>query len=79
MNDDVNENWECFLCAQPYNFEFLPSGYLSNSHPLCKYCADSVLNEEKHKHRFRLTYHHQIGDLKLVANIPVHDGYTKLN
>lgn len=79
MNDEINENWECFLCAKEYSFELLPTGYLSNSHPLCQKCADIVLNEEKHKHRLRLSYHRQIGDIKLVANIPVQNGYITLN
>jgi hypothetical protein len=79
MNEDINENWECFLCTKENKFETLPTGYLSNWHPLCQTCADIVLNEERHMHRFRLTYHNKIGDIKLLANIPVHDGYTTLN
>lgn len=79
MKLETNEKWECYLCVQDYHFEELPAGYLSNSHPLCLQCANSVLNDVKHKHRFRLTYHKKIGDLKLVSNVFVQYGYPKLN
>jgi hypothetical protein len=79
MNEEINEDWECFLCATDFPIKTLPTGYLSNSHPLCKSCADNVLNTENHKHRFRLSYHTQIGDLQIIANIPVVEGYLKMN
>lgn len=79
MNNEINENWECFLCTKEFNFEILPKAYISNSHPLCEICADSVLEDQNHKHRFRLTYHSKTGDIEMVANIPVQGGYSKLN
>ena len=79
MNDEIDENWECFLCAADIDFKIIPVGYLSNSHPLCEKCANSILKDEKHKQRFRLTYHNQLGDIKIIADIPVQFGYPKLN
>ena len=77
--NELNDNWECFLCTAEYDLSVEPSGYLSNSHPLCEKCANSVLKDEKHKQRFRLTYHSQIGDLKIIANIPIQYGNQTLN
>lgn len=76
---EIDENWECFLCATDLSNKTIPTGYLSNSHPLCKCCADDVLNNTNHKHRFRLSYHNQIGDLKIIASVPVERGYLKNN
>lgn len=63
MDTDVNEKWECHLCAKEDNFENLPFGYLGNYHPLCKRCANIVLVEEGNIHHCRLTYHKNIGDI----------------
>lgn len=79
MSNEINECWECFLCSKEETFEILPTAYLSNSHPLCKKCADTILKDENHKQRFRLSYHNSIGDLKMISNIPVQEGYLKLN
>jgi len=74
----MNVKWECFLCGNEEYFEILPKGYLSNSHPLCSKCANLVLQDINHKHRFRLTYHMDLGDIKLASNIPISTGnYTK--
>lgn len=74
----MNEKWECFLCSKEEDFEILPDGYLSNSHPLCCNCANSILQNENHKHRFRLTYHKKLGDIILVSNVPILTGnFTK--
>ena len=69
MNEEKesNEEWECYLCGKEDDFEILPYGYLGNLHPLCRVCADSVLHNENHKQRFRLTYHKDIGDI-LISN-----------
>ncbi len=73
------EKWECFLCAREEKFSALPNGYLSNCHPLCMQCANEVLLDEAHTQRFRLTYHHNIGDLSIMSTIPVQNGIPKLN
>lgn len=74
----INDKWECFLCGREDDFEILPSAYLSNYHPLCSSCADDVFKNEKHKQRFRLTYHQDTGDIILASNVPVPTGhYTK--
>jgi hypothetical protein len=70
----MNEMWECYMCCKEAVFDTLPYGYLSNYHPLCYTCANSVLHDENHKERFRLTYHKEFGDLVMVANIPVPTG-----
>ena len=74
-----NENWECFLCGAEDDFEILPTGYLSNYHPLCENCADLVLNDKSHPHRFRLSYHLSIGELAIIANVPFPKSYFKMN
>lgn len=76
--DRINENWECYLCMESFNFKILPTGYLSNFHPLCESCADVVLNDKNNKQRFRLTYHDQFGDLKIIAGVPVQVGHLKV-
>lgn len=73
------EKWECFLCCKEADFAILPSAYLSNSHPLCINCADDVLKKQKHKQRFRLTYHHDMGDLVLASNVAIPTGYYTKN
>ena len=73
------EKWECFLCSREEKFSVSPSGYLSNAHPLCEHCENEVLLDGTHIHRFRLTYHRSIGDLNIMSNIPVQNGYPKLN
>lgn len=75
----MNDNWECFLCGSEEDSEVLPYGYLSNNHPLCCRCANSVLNNENHKQRFRLSYHKDIGDIVIVGNIPIQIGYFVRN
>jgi hypothetical protein len=67
----MNKKWECFLCGEEDYFQILPTGYLSNSHPLCSNCANIILYNENHNQRFRLTYHKDIGDISFVADIPV--------
>ncbi len=76
---ETNDIWECYLCSFENSFEENPKGYLANYHPLCGNCADKVLNDERNQHRNRLTYHFKIGDLKIIGNIPVENGYPKLN
>ena len=75
----MKKKWECFLCCKEKDFKTLPYGYLSNSHPLCKACANSVLENENHKHRSRISYHKAIGDISMVADIPIQIGYTNKN
>lgn len=75
----MNEKWECYLCAREDKFDSLPNGYLGNYHPLCFNCANIVLGDKNHPDRFRLTYHSDFGDLKIVNNIPVQDSYLKKN
>ena len=72
-------NWECYSCGTENEFKNNPTAYLGNYHPLCKNCADNVLYNEKNKNHFRLTYHKTIGDLKMIGNVPVENGYPKLN
>ena len=78
-NCEENEKWECYLCAAEENFSISPNGYLANYHPLCNKCADEILYNEHHADRFRLSYHSNIGDIKMVSNIPVEEGYLKMN
>ena len=75
----MNEKWECFLCCKEDDFETLPYGYLSNSHPLCRICANYVLEDENHRQRFRLTYHLEIGDLVIASNVPIQTGHASKN
>ena len=70
----MSDKWECFLCCKEEDFNRLPSAYLSNSHPLCQICGDTILNNLDHKQRYRLTYHKNIGDIIVVSNIPVETG-----
>lgn len=79
MKSKINEKWECFLCSKEEDFETLPYGYISNSHPLCITCANAVLIEENHKQRFRLTYHKTIGDIIIVSNIPISVEFANKN
>lgn len=76
---EINENWECYLCSKENSFEINPNGYLANYQPLCRKCADNVLNDDDNKYRFRLTYHEKIGDIKIINSIPVENSYPKLN
>jgi hypothetical protein len=69
--DDINDKWECYLCASEEIFDVLPSGYLANYHPLCFSCANEVLEDPDHEDRFRMTYHIDIGDFQMISNIPV--------
>lgn len=64
----MNENWECYLCEHEANIDTPASGFLGNYHPLCENCADKVL-EDDHPDKFRVTYHHRLGDLEVIANI----------
>jgi len=75
----MSDLWECFLCGKEEEFCIPPTGYLSNSHALCNKCANVVLYNLNHKQRSRLTFHNQIGDLQIIANIPVEKGYPKMN
>lgn len=74
----MNEKWECYLCCYKQSFDENASGFLGNYHPLCKNCADIVL-EENHPDKFRLTYHHRIGDLNVVANVPISSNIYNFN
>ncbi len=74
----MKKRWECHLCAVEKDFEIAPSGWLANYHPLCFECTDEVLEDEDHPDRFRLTYHEEFGNIKIVSNIPITiDRYTK--
>jgi len=68
---EINETWECYLCGVDDSFENDPKGYLANYHPLCQKCADNVIRDPNNKHRFKLTYHEMIGDIKMINNIPI--------
>lgn len=67
----MSEQWECFLCCKDEDDNTLPTAYLSNLHPLCHNCGDSVLRNEKHIQRHRLTYHIEFGDIIIASNIPI--------
>ena len=75
----MNEKWECYLCAIEDEFDNLPNGYLGNYHPLCLNCVNKVLEDKNHPDRFRLTYHSDLGDLKIVNDIPVQNNYLMKN
>lgn len=64
-----NTVWECHLCANEFDFERLPSGYLGNSHPLCEKCSDEVIENEHSRHFNRLTFHYKFGDLEKIGNM----------
>ena len=70
----INKKWECFLCCREDDFKIPPVGFLSNYHPLCRYCADSVLQNRFHRQYFRLTYHESLGDIVIASNIPILTG-----
>ena len=61
--DYNNEKWECYLCTKEDDWEYLPSGYINNMHPLCEKCADKVLIDSKHRQHRRLSYHKDTGDI----------------
>ena len=79
MSNFINSTWECYLCDSSQSFKVNPSAYLSNYHPLCKNCSDKVLEDDYNPNRSRLTFHEKIGDIKLILNIPVENGFPKLN
>ncbi|WP_133299955.1 hypothetical protein [Larkinella punicea] len=79
MNDEINTKWECYVCSTENLFKILPTGYLSNYHPLCKNCADSILKDHHHKFYYRLTYHAQIGELKIIGSVVTQADYFNLN
>lgn len=58
----MNDQWECYLCCREASFDKPASGFLGNYHPLCAGCADSVMDSD-HPDNFRVTYHHQLGDV----------------
>jgi len=66
----MNEKWECYLCGYEASFDTIASGFLGNYHPLCENCADKVLDDE-HPDKFRMTYHYQLGDVDILANVPI--------
>lgn len=74
-----HQKWECFLCGTEKNFNLLPTGYLSNYHPLCNKCADIVLKDETNINRHRMTFHTEIGDFKIISNIPVANNFYHFN
>lgn len=64
-----NTVWECHLCANEFDFECLPSGYLGNFHPLCKKCSDEIIQNGNSRHFNRLTFHYKLGDLEKIGNL----------
>lgn len=74
----MNEKWECYLCGHEDNFDNAVSGFLGNYHPLCEECADKVI-DGNHPDNFRVTYHHQMGNLEVIANIPISKNSYNLN
>ena len=71
----MNDKWECYLCGKEDEFDKLPDGYLGNYHPLCLCCVNKILENQNHPDRFRLTYHSDLGDLKIIKDIPVQNDY----
>ena len=68
-DNDENHTWPCWLCGHEDDFETLPGGYISNSHPLCYRCADQLLEDPDSRHYCRLTYHYQLGDLVHIGGL----------
>jgi len=66
----MNEKWGCFLCEYETNFDISASGFLGNYHPLCLSCADKVLLSQQ-PDKFHMTYHYRLGDIEIVANVPI--------
>jgi hypothetical protein len=71
--------WECFLCAAELHPNILPSAYLSNYHSLCSNCAKNVISDTRSPHRSRITYYEDMGDIKMISDIPVRHGYSTQN
>lgn len=71
---EQNDLWECFVCGKPSHSDLAPSGWLSNSHPLCKFCADRILMDLHHVQRNRMSYHYRLGEIRVVGKIPCFDG-----
>ena len=74
----MNDKWECHLCSEEATFLEDVSGFLGNYHPLCVKCADKILNED-HMLKHTMTYHYKIGDLQMVANVPVSNNHFHSN
>jgi len=75
----MNNKWECYLCGAEDEFDNLPDGYLGNYHPLCLGCVNQILKNKNHPDRLRLTYHSELGDLKIIKGIPVQTNYLMRN
>ena len=69
MREEEEFLWECYLCANEYDFEDLPHGYLGNFHPLCKSCTNKVFRNQEHNDYYRLTYNKKVGDLVLLGGV----------
>ena len=66
----MNEKWDCYLCGHETNFYTPASGFLGNYHPLCMNCTNKVLDDD-HPHKFRMTYHYGLGNVEIIANVPI--------
>jgi hypothetical protein len=57
--------WECFLCCKETSFDIPVAGWLANYHPICDKCADAVITVNFRNQRSRLTYHKDVGDIRM--------------
>ena len=65
-DDEKNSPWECWLCGREDDFDAAPYGWIRDSHPLCRRCADILLNNPEHKWHNSLSYHYKLGEIKAV-------------
>lgn len=62
VEDDKEDTpWECWLCGRESDFDIAPHGWIRDSHPLCRQCADLLLHDTEHKHHSSLSYHYKAG------------------
>jgi hypothetical protein len=72
MSEENNEDefiWECWNCAEDQLSDCIPLGWLGNSHPLCKRCADNIFKNTENTSRNRLTYYYLVGEIRIYAGL----------
>lgn len=76
---EINDSWECFKCGNEFKFQEVPSGYISNYHPLCKVCVDKVCKSNNSFNISRLTFHYQYGDIKVIRGTIFYNYFQSKN
>lgn len=63
------EKWECYLCAEEFDFAQPAFGWLGNYQMLCITCADNIYFDPISKFHQALTFYYLIGDIQDSSNI----------